>query len=119
MNTNNQNIALQDGFKQVCVWPGTVLPAAQVAEFVQWCADEFKTRVQFLESITTSPDRDERGQAVPDTGGRTDVFFAVHDADVGKFAIPRLSMGIRWVEDVFGNGHGGLYPERVAAYKCW
>lgn len=113
------NVALQDGFKQVCVWPGTVLPAEQVNEFVQWMADEFKTRVQFLESITTAPDRDELGYVVAGTGGRHDVFFAVHNDDVVKFAIPRLSLGIRWIEDVFGNGNGDLYPARVAEYKCW
>jgi len=38
-----------------------------------------------------------------------------------KFAVPRLQMGIRWWEDVLGNGNGELYPETcLAKYpKTW
>jgi hypothetical protein len=100
------NKQLNPGFTQVCTWPGTVLAADEVPDFEQFFKDEMSVRVQFLESVTT-------------TGGRIDVLFAVHDEDVGKFAIPRLSMGIRWLEDVYGNGHGNQYPEHVAGYKCW
>jgi len=37
----------------------------------------------------------------------------VHDEDIDKFAVPRLSMGIRWWEDVLRNGNGVLYTEDV------
>jgi hypothetical protein len=30
-----------------------------------------------------------------------------------KFAIPRLNMGIRWYEDVLGNGGDKLYPTEI------
>jgi hypothetical protein len=38
-----------------------------------------------------------------------------------KFAVPRLQIGIRWWEDVLGNGGGELYPEFVLAKypKIW
>jgi hypothetical protein len=50
---------------------------------------EFGTRIQFLEEIETSPDR-QGAKIVEGTGGRHDLFFAVHDKDLGNFAIPRL-----------------------------
>jgi hypothetical protein len=100
------NKQLNPNFKQVCTWPGTVLEADQVPDFVQFFLDEMTVRVQFLESVTT-------------TGGRIDVLFAVHNEDIGKFALARLQYGMRWLEDVYGNGGGSLYPERIADYQCW
>jgi hypothetical protein len=79
----------------------------------------FGVRVQYLEEIETKPDLDENRQQIEDTGGRNDVFFAVHSDDLSKFAIPRLSVGIRWLEDVYLNGNGSLYDDRVAEYMCW
>ena len=32
---------------------------------------------------------------------------------MGKFAVKRLSMGIRWWEDVLGNGNGKLYSSEI------
>ncbi len=112
------NKPLNEGFQQVCVWPGTLVGAEQVQEFEQFFKDEMGVRVQYLEEISTAPDY-KNGYPVEGTGGRNDVLFAVHGDDVMQFAIPRLKMGIRWLEDVYGNGHGALYPERVAEYKCW
>lgn len=40
-------------------------------------------------------------------------FFAVADEDVMKFAVPRLMAGIRWWEDVLGNGDGCIYPAEI------
>lgn len=108
-------------FRQVCVWPGTILednPTA-IEEFETAMAEMFNgTRVKFLECIYTYPDVDDNGP-VPETGGRCDLFFYVHNEDIAKFAIPRLSYGIRWIEDVYGNGGGYLYPERVKEYMSW
>lgn len=113
MTTVSENVALQEGFTQVCVWPSTVVGnEKKQAEFVEWAKKEFGVRVQYLEEIVTV--RDESGP-----GGRNDVFFAVHKDDVSKFAVPRLSYGIRWIEDVFANKHGHLYPARVAEYRSW
>ena len=112
------NVTLKEGFVQVCVWPGTVVGAEQVEDFEQYFRDEVGVRVQYLEEIKTAPDYKD-GYPVEGTGGRTDCFFAVHNDDVMKFAMPKLRMGVRWLEDMYGNGHGALYPERVAAYQCW
>ena len=119
-------IARNEDFTQVVVWPSTLLPPEQVDEFVQWVADNFLgTRVQFLESITTKPDYDD-----PASGGRADVIFAVHRDDVGKFAVPRLMVGMRWIEDVLDNEtrHNieqgipesySIYPDHVKEYRTW
>ena len=105
-------------FKQVCVWPGTIVGAENVQDFEKFILDEFDVRVQYLEEVYTAPDLKD-GYPVKGTGGRCDVFFAVHNEDVMKFAVPRLSIGIRWVEDVYGNDGGHLYPKRIAAYQSW
>jgi hypothetical protein len=89
-------------------------------KFVDLMQEKFGVRIQFLEEILTKPDT-VRGVKVEGTGGRSDLFFAVHSEDVGKFAVPRLMAGIRWIEDVLARGNGGarLYPTRVKEYKCW
>ena len=112
------NITLNEGFTQVAVWPGTIVGSNMVAEFEQFFLNEMKVRVQFLEEVLTLPDQHE-GEAVEGTGGRNDCFFAVHTEDVGQFAVPRLAMGIRWIEDVYGNEQGNIYPARIEAYKSW
>ena len=115
MKTNSE-------YTQVCVWPGTIIKPAEVKQFEAFF-EENGFRVQFLESITTSPDLDEEGEPVVDTGGRTDVFFTIHNDDVMKFAIPRLQMGIRWIEDVLDNeSHAqdhSIYPSHVKEYRAW
>ena len=112
------NVARKEGFNQVCVWPGTVVGADRVAEFEGWMLTQFYANVQYLEEVKTAPDYDN-GSPVKGTGGRTDLFFAIHDDDIGKFAIPRMQYGVRWIEDVYGNGGGDLYPERIAEYQSW
>jgi len=117
MSAVTKNVPLKEGFEQVCVWPATIV-GDKKAEFETFFLEETGTRVQFLEEVETGPDMHE-GQPVEGTGGRVDVFFAVHNEDVMKFAVPRLSMGIRWIEDVYGNGGGHMYPARCNAYKTW
>ena len=69
-------------------------------------------RVKYKTEVLTNPDLDENGNEVPETGGRNDLFFYIHDDDIGKFAVPRLSMCIRWYEDVVSYNDGAyLYPE--------
>lgn len=113
-------VAREPNYTQVCVWEGCLVPPEQLEQFKQFMLDELHARVQFLETIPTLPDV-ENGRAVEGTGGRHDVFFAVHKEDVNKFAVPRLSYGIRWVEDVMNpqNHSWMLYPKRVNEYLSW
>lgn len=112
------NVERKEGFSQVCVWPGTVIGADDAADFEAWIAQEFNgTRVQYLEEIVTNAN--DEGP-----GGRNDAFFAVHSDDIGKFAVARLAIGIRWLEDVMAECNNNdkpceLYPARVAEYKTW
>ena len=100
-------------FKQLCVWPATILKQDQEKDFIQFMLIEFKARIKLAEVVLTLPDMDKEGCAVEGTGGRPDIFFYVHDEDISKFSIPRLSVGIRWWEDVLGNGGGKLYPQNI------
>jgi hypothetical protein len=113
-----ENIDRRESFAQVCVWPGTIVTEPDIQMF----EDYFKENgfaVQYLESLLTNPDRDEDGALVPETGGRHDVFFALHNDDVMKFAIPRMAMGVKWIEDVLDNEEYSIYPERVKEYRTW
>lgn len=120
MSDEKQCVARKEGFTQVCVWPGTIVQPEEVPAFEKMFLDEMKTRVQFLETILTAPDF-QNGSPVEGTGGRQDVFLAVHTDDIGKFSILRLPMRIRWIEDVIADINGGnvLYPARVKEYKTW
>lgn len=118
------NKELKEDFKQVCVWPACIVGETEEKqkEFESFMNEHFNVRVQYLEEIKTKPDiNHSNGTPVKGTGGRNDLFFAVHNDDVGKFAIPRLQVGIRWVEDVLSscNYNQPIYPERVFKYKCW
>ena len=99
-------------YNQLCVWPATVVGKDDVKDLEDFFKDEMDVRVKYKTEVLTNPDLDENGNEVPDTGGRNDLFFYVHDDDIGKFAVPRLSMGIRWYEDVVSYNDGAyLYPE--------
>jgi len=101
-----------ENFNQLCVWPGTLLEPNQVDDFTNFFKEEMGVRVKFKTVIFTNPDLDERFRPIAATGGRSDLFFYVHDEDVAKFAVPRLEMGIRWWEDVIKyNDNSHLYPE--------
>ena len=109
------NIELKENYNQVCVWPGTVLKEDQVGDFVSHFAEN-GFRIQHLETVITAPDVGD-----PESGGRHDLLFAVHDEDIMRFAIPRLQMGIRWIEDALDNesDNHSIYPERVKEYRTW
>ena len=99
-------------YNQLCVWPATVVGKDDVKDLEDFFKKEMDVRVKYKTEVLTNPDLDEDGNEVPDTGGRNDLFFYVHDDDIGKFAVPRLSMGIRWYEDVVSYNDGAyLYSE--------
>jgi hypothetical protein len=103
-------------FNQLCVWPGTLVGKDQVKDFEKFMLEDVGARVKYETEIETLPT-----DGVPETGGRNDLFFFIHDDDIMKFSVPRLSMGIRWWEDVLGNGGGVLYKEEVLTKypKTW
>ena len=118
----NENIERPEGFEQVCIWPGMIITQDEKFAFEEYfLAQGFK--LLWLETITTRPDHDENGNVAHETGGRVDTFFAVHNDDVMKFAVPRLGMGIRWIEDVLENEaretEHSIYPDRVSNYRTW
>ena len=95
-------------FNQLCVWPGTVVGNSKKVQkdFIKFFKDKMGVTVKYETEVKTLAD--ETGP-----GGRNDLFFYIADDDIGKFAVPRLQMGIRWWEDVLGNGNGKLYPEEI------
>lgn len=99
-------------YNQLCVWPGTVLGDSPVSDLEDFFLNEMGVRIKYHTEVTTLPDLDPAGYPVPDTGGRNDLLFYVHDEDVMKFAVPRLQMGIRWWEDVIKyNNNSHLYTQ--------
>jgi hypothetical protein len=88
-------------YKQLCVLPAT-LPPDNVNEFEEFFKENFGVK-------DTLPDPGKEYT----TGGRSDLLFYIHDKDVGKFAVPRLRMGVRWWEDVFYNDQEYLYSEEI------
>ena len=108
-------VKLNEGFDLVCVCPATVVGEKCVSEFEDWFKAEFDIEVQYLEEVTTLPDRDKDGNVVEKTGGRNDVFFAIKREDASKFAIPRLHFDIRWAEDAIPQDEN-VYPKYVKEY---
>ena len=106
-------------YTQVCVFPGLLVDQDKIQEFTDQIKEVFDTRVQYLETILTKPDVDDP----ENTGGRSDVFLAVHQDDIEKFAVKRLQYGIRWIEDALSKVNGyhlnPIYPEYVEGYKSW
>lgn len=116
----NANTPLRPGYTLVCVMEGVTLGGMSPEAFEERVGAVLKARVQFLEVIETLPDRDARGQVVPDTGGRSDVLFAVCEEDYSsEFNVERMVRGVRWLEDTVSKSNrpnGILYPERVLDY---
>lgn len=91
-------------FNQLVIWESTLIRSDEVEDFHKFLLEEFNVRSQFLETVLTLPD------SKPDSGGRSDIFFKIHDDDVSRFAIPRFKLGnCRWWEDVLSNGGDRLY----------
>ena len=101
-------------FNQLCVLQGTIMPDGGAKELEKFFKEEMDVTVKFETQVKTLPDNPE----CTETGGRNDLFFYIADDDIGKFAVPRLQMGIRWWEDVLGNGASNLYTEEfLEKYK--
>ena len=98
-------------FNQLCVLEGTVVGNSKKVQedFIKFFKDEMGVEVKYETEVKTLPDNPE----CTESGGRNDLFFYIADKDISKFAVLRLRMGIRWWEDVLGNGNGKLYPEEI------
>ena len=103
----------ENPFTQLCVWPNNNLGDSTPEQFEEIMLKELGWRVKFADIVTTLPDMDEVGNEVPETGGREDLFFYLHTDDIEKAAVYRLGMGIRWWEDVVGNGNHVIYPKEI------
>ena len=102
-------------FNQLCVWQGVTLSEDQYEDFVDFFAESLNTRIQLMEVVLTNPDLDD-GEPIPETGGRSDILFYVHDEDIEHFAIARLQLdgAPRWWEDVVSyNDNSHLYDQEV------
>jgi hypothetical protein len=104
---NQRKLDIEDKkYIQLCVWPATILGDYTPAQFELYMKEEFGVRVKFEEEVITEADSEGEG-------GRHDLFFYVHSDDIGKFAIPRMSVGIRWWEDVVANNSHKIYPKNI------
>ena len=101
---------MEGKFNQLCVLEGCLMPKGGAKKLESFFKDEMGVTVKFETEVKTLPDPGDLGMK---TGGRNDIFFYIADDDIMKFAVPRLQMGIRWWEDVLGNGNGKLYPTEV------
>lgn len=116
-----ENVKLQEGYEQVCVFHGMIIKSDKdIKDLTDFMKNEFNVRIQYLECIETGPDI-KREKPVAETGGRHDVFFAVHKEDLGRFIIPKIQVEARWIEDVLakGNYSSPIYPKRVFDYCTW
>jgi hypothetical protein len=95
-------------FNQLCVWQNVTIGEGSADDFASFMNTTFGARVKYMEEVLTLPTPGVEG-----TGGRSDLFFYIHDDDITKFAVPRLQYGIRWWEDVLGNGGGVLYTQDI------
>ena len=101
---------MEGKFNQLCVLQGCLMPKGGAKLLESFFKDEMDVTVKFETEVKTLPDPGDLGMK---TGGRNDIFFYIADDDIMKFAVPRLQMGIRWYEDVLGNGGDKLYPTEV------
>lgn len=108
-------------FSQVVQWPGTVVQSHEHDDFIAFIDEQFNgTRAQFIGCFKTLPSRHENGVIEEGTGGRIDAYFAVHEDDIGKFAVARLAFGMRWVDDAIANeGSYSIYPPEVHQLGSW
>jgi hypothetical protein len=103
---------MDNKFTQLCVMPATTLDGQTPKDFEDFIKDNFGCRVKFCEQVITLPDK-ENGHDVPETGGRSDLLFYIHQDDIPKFAIKRFAIDVRWWEDVVKNRHHLIYPQSI------
>ena len=104
-----------DGYNVLTICPATLVHA-DIKGFENFFRDEGFS-VQYEGEFKTLPDTDN-GNPIPETGGRNDVLFYVHDDSIGKFAIWRLSYGIRWWDDYLASDYDIVPKEILEKYPA-
>ena len=119
MNTELKLEEKPDGYTQVLIWEGVELPDTK--EFETKVGEFVRAKIKLLGSIITSPTT-VNGIPEPNTGGRIDLVFSVHDSDnTPMFAMRRLEMGMRWLEDVLNNDnyYNPAQVSLLTKYRSW
>lgn len=110
-------------FSQAVQWPAIIVEPGQESLFEEFILSDLGTRAKFIGCYETLPDYDDYGCPVPETGGRVDCYFGVHEEDIGKFAVPRFQFGMRWVDDVLDNERAHskrtIYVKEVHDLSSW
>lgn len=109
-------------YSQVVQWPGTTVGTENIEMFEAFLQDALAIRAKYICEVLTAPDYKD-GMPVEGTGGRSDVYFGVHEDDIGSFALARFQFGMRWVDDVIANekfrGEPSIYPQSVHDLCSW
>ena len=94
-----------ENYSQLMVWEGTLIDESEYADFQEFIASEIgsKNPVKIIGTVKTL-----RGYGGP--GGRSDMFFIVHNDDINRFAIGKMKIRLRWYEDVLDNTPD-IYPK--------
>lgn len=96
---------MSNPFTQVVVWPHTLLGEGNTeADFQKFITENFDARIKLIGEHRIS-------------GDRTDLLFFIHSEDIPKFAVARLSWGMRWLEDVMAND--GSYRPPLDIAPTW
>jgi len=106
---SNMENETKEEFNILCVMEGTEIEENEegIADFENTMKELFEMDFKYCETVVTLPDRSG-------PGGRKDIFFLIKANDAGKFAIPRIRLGVRWYEDVIDNmGKRKIYSKDI------
>lgn len=81
------------------VMQGCILKEEEIPEFEKYFTEKLGSEIKYITTKITNPDD---GNDIPDTGGRHDVIMI--PKETSKVIITRMQCGLRWYEDVLGNG---------------
>ena len=99
-------------YETMTIWEGIDFKDEDIPKMNEMFKENGFHPPQIVALVKTLPDV-ENGEVIEGTGGRSDLFFKVHNADIGKFAVWRFQYGMRWWEDVFFNHQEGIYPQEI------
>ena len=94
----------EKGYEVLAVWPSMVAQTDDADAIQEYFSNMgCKNPVKIIGCVQTLPDYGDRHLDEPLTGGRVDLCFYFHNEDIYRVAVRRLTVGIRWWEDVVGN----------------